>query len=106
MKAIDASGYVARPNELLTHLIHAYVLALRRTSIGVRCKDGVVLAVEKLLISPMLVEGSSRRIAHLETHLGAVSTSAATSHYVPRHPLGYRIVHCRLYPDGILMLAS
>ncbi|CAN0455141.1 unnamed protein product, partial [Hapterophycus canaliculatus] len=30
------------------------------TALGVRCKDGVLLAVEKLLISKMLVAGSNR----------------------------------------------
>jgi 20S proteasome alpha/beta subunit len=33
-----------------------------RTAVGVRCKDGVVLGFEKLIVSKMLVEGSSRRI--------------------------------------------
>jgi len=30
--------------------------------VGVRCKDGIVLGFEKLIVSKMLVEGSSRRI--------------------------------------------
>lgn len=30
------------------------------TALGVRCKDGVLLAVEKLLISKMIVAGSNR----------------------------------------------
>ncbi|CAN0524173.1 unnamed protein product, partial [Ectocarpus sp. 8 AP-2014] len=39
------------------------------TAMGVRCKDGVLLAVEKLLISKMLVAGSNRRASD-ETHVG------------------------------------
>ena len=32
------------------------------TAVGVRCKDGVLLAVEKLLVSKMLVPGSNRSV--------------------------------------------
>jgi len=40
------------------------------TAIGLRCKDGVVLGVEKLVISKMLVEGSNRRVNALDKHAG------------------------------------
>lgn len=40
------------------------------TAIGLKCKDGVVLAVEKLVISKLLVEGSNRRIHHVDRHAG------------------------------------
>ena len=46
-----------------------------RTAIGVKCKDGVVLALEKLLTSKMLVPGSNRRIFTIDRHLGVVSVS-------------------------------
>jgi 20S proteasome subunit alpha 7 len=38
--------------------------------VGVRCKDGVVLGFEKLIVSKMLVEGSSRRIMTVDEHVG------------------------------------
>lgn len=41
------------------------------TVIGLRCKDGVVLAVEKLVVSKLLVEGSNRRIHNIDYHVGA-----------------------------------
>mmetsp|Transcript_36135 Transcript_36135/g.80415 ORF Transcript_36135/g.80415 Transcript_36135/m.80415 type:complete len:250 (-) Transcript_36135:623-1372(-) len=41
------------------------------TVVGLRCKDGVVLAVEKLIISKLLVEGSNRRIYNVDKHAGA-----------------------------------
>mmetsp|Transcript_40904 Transcript_40904/g.130680 ORF Transcript_40904/g.130680 Transcript_40904/m.130680 type:complete len:82 (-) Transcript_40904:709-954(-) len=44
------------------------------TAIGVKCKDGVVLGVEKLVISKMLVEGSNRRIHTVDRHAGMVRT--------------------------------
>lgn len=40
------------------------------TVIGLRCKDGVVLAVEKLVISKLLVEGSNRRLFNVDRHAG------------------------------------
>lgn len=43
------------------------------TAVGVRCKDGVILGVEKLLAAKMLIEGSGRRIATIDEHVGAVS---------------------------------
>mmetsp|Transcript_70390 Transcript_70390/g.142529 ORF Transcript_70390/g.142529 Transcript_70390/m.142529 type:complete len:269 (+) Transcript_70390:60-866(+) len=48
------------------------------TCVGVRCKDGIVLAVEKLLTSKMLVATSNRKIYHVDDHIGvAVSGWAA-----------------------------
>jgi 20S proteasome alpha/beta subunit len=40
--------------------------------IGLRCKDGVVLAVEKLVQSKLLVPGANRRIATVDLHAGIV----------------------------------
>merc|ERR1712216_800581 len=40
------------------------------TAVGVRCKDGVVMGFEKLVVSKMLVEGSSRRIFTVSEHVG------------------------------------
>jgi len=40
------------------------------TAIGIRCKDGVVLGVEKVIISKLLVKGSNRRIAAVDLHAG------------------------------------
>lgn len=40
------------------------------TAIGLRCKDGVVLAVEKLVMSKLLVETSNKRISTVDRHIG------------------------------------
>merc|ERR1711988_1120979 len=40
------------------------------TSVALRCKDGVVFAVEKMVRSKMLVEGSNRRIYTCASHVG------------------------------------
>ena len=39
-------------------------------ALGLCTKDGVVLAVEKLLVSNMLVPGSNRRIHSADKHVG------------------------------------
>jgi len=40
------------------------------TAIGIKCVDGVVLGVEKQLVSKMMVEGTHKRIFHLDEHVG------------------------------------
>lgn len=53
-------------------MIHEY----SRTTIGLRVKDGIVLAVEKLVHSKLLVPGASnRRIQTIDKHIGLVSVS-------------------------------
>ncbi|WVQ64579.1 hypothetical protein V866_004173 [Kwoniella sp. B9012] len=42
-------------------------------AIGLRCSDGVVLGVERLLHSKLLVKGANRRIASLDEHIGIAS---------------------------------
>ncbi|KKF95351.1 putative proteasome subunit alpha type-7 [Ceratocystis platani] len=42
------------------------------TSIGIRCKDGVVLAVEKIIGSKLLKPGANKRISTVDKHLGVV----------------------------------
>lgn len=45
------------------------------TAIGLRVKDGIVLAVEKLVQSKLLVPGANKRIATVDLHAGVVSLS-------------------------------
>ena len=44
------------------------------TSIGIRCKDGVILAIEKLVTSKLLKKdgASNKRIATVDRHVGVV----------------------------------
>lgn len=42
------------------------------TSIGIRCKDGIVLAAEKVITSKLLKQGANKRIATVDRHLGIV----------------------------------
>ncbi|PWN51222.1 putative PRE10-20S proteasome subunit C1 [Violaceomyces palustris] len=43
------------------------------TVIAIRTKEGVVIAVEKLVQSKLLVPGSNRRIFNIDRHIGAAS---------------------------------
>lgn len=56
------------------------------TAIGIRCKDGVVLAVEKLIQSKLLVPGSNKRIGTADTHVGIATAGllADTRHVINR----------------------
>lgn len=48
-----------------------------RTCVGVRCKDGVVLGVEKLVESKLLVKHSNRRINSADLHVGVATAGLA-----------------------------
>ena len=54
------------------HPVHGAHSVNKRTAVGLRVKDGVVLAVEKLAQSPLLVPGSNRRILSVTKHIGLV----------------------------------
>ena len=43
------------------------------TAIGIRGKDGVVFAVEKLVQSKLYETGANKRIFHIDRHIGMVS---------------------------------
>ena len=45
------------------------------TCVGIRCRDGVVLAVEKIITSKLLKPGTNRRIATVDRHVGVVCYS-------------------------------
>jgi 20S proteasome subunit alpha 7 len=44
------------------------------TAVGIKCKDGVVLALEKLVTSKLLKPGANKRIATVDRNMGIVST--------------------------------
>ncbi|KAI6770275.1 hypothetical protein HG530_004904 [Fusarium avenaceum] len=56
------------------------------TSIGIRAKDGVVLAIEKVVSSKLLKPGANKRIATIDAHVGAVSSGMVPDgrHFVDR----------------------
>jgi len=40
------------------------------TAVGIKCIDGIVLGVEKLILSKMLEQGSNKRIFNIDRHVG------------------------------------
>ncbi|KAL8706434.1 MAG: hypothetical protein Q9201_000489 [Fulgogasparrea decipioides] len=42
------------------------------TAVGIRCKDGVVLAVEKIITSKLLKPGANKRIASIDRNFGMI----------------------------------
>ncbi|KAL2270277.1 hypothetical protein VTJ83DRAFT_2461 [Remersonia thermophila] len=56
------------------------------TSIGIRCKEGVVLAVEKIITSKLLKPNANKRIATVDRHLGIVYSGMIPDgrHFVDR----------------------
>jgi 20S proteasome subunit alpha 7 len=42
------------------------------TAVGIRCKDGVVIALEKLVTSKLLKAGANKRIATVDRNIGVV----------------------------------
>lgn len=42
------------------------------TCVGIRCKDGVVLAVEKIITSKLLKPGANKKIATVDRNVGVV----------------------------------
>ena len=56
------------------------------TAIGIRCKDGVVMCVEKPKLSKMLVEGTNRRIMTVDKHSGiCISGIIADARQIVNH---------------------
>ncbi|KAF2084251.1 proteasome subunit alpha type-3, partial [Saccharata proteae CBS 121410] len=56
------------------------------TAIGIRCKDGVVLALEKIVVSKLLKQGANKRIATVDKNIGVVSSGLVPDgrHFVSR----------------------
>nr|POE82728.1 putative proteasome subunit alpha type-7 [Quercus suber] len=56
------------------------------TAVGIRCKDGVVLALEKLVSSKLLKKDANKRIATVDRHVGVVHSGLLPDgrHFVSR----------------------
>ncbi|USP75362.1 hypothetical protein yc1106_02636 [Curvularia clavata] len=56
------------------------------TALGIRCKDGVVLALEKLVSSKLIKPGANKRIATVDRNMGVVSSGLLPDgrHFVSR----------------------
>ncbi|RKO89709.1 nucleophile aminohydrolase [Blyttiomyces helicus] len=66
------------------------------TCIGIRAKDGVVLAVEKLVQSKLLVPGSNKRISSADLHVGVATAGLLAD---ARHLINRARSECQQYRD-------
>jgi 20S proteasome subunit alpha 7 len=48
-----------------------------RTCLGIKVKDGIILAAEKIVSSPLIVPGSNRRVSTIDMHIGMVSSGVS-----------------------------
>ena len=62
------------------HPIKHQLTFVFRTAIGLRVKDGIVLAVEKLIHSKLLIPEANRRIQSVDRHIGIVCRTCSCCH--------------------------
>ncbi len=43
------------------------------TSLGVQCKDGIILGTEKIVVNKMMLSGTDKRSYSIAPHVGCVS---------------------------------
>jgi len=77
------------------------------TSIGIRCKDGVVLGVEKAIVSKMIMNESNRRIYTVGIHNGiALSGFAADARQIVNRgreeAANYKSYYASVIPGKVL----
>jgi 20S proteasome alpha/beta subunit len=52
------------------HITFFFVFQLGSTAIGIQTQEGVVLAVEKRVTSPLIVPSSIEKIMEIDAHIG------------------------------------
>ena len=57
----------------LLFLKHYQNIILHSSAVGIRCKDGVVFGVEKLVTSKLYEAGTGKRIFTIDRHVGMVN---------------------------------
>lgn len=68
------------------------------TAVAIRCKDGVVFGVEKLVLSKLYEEGSNKRIFNIDRHVGMVNTYTCACMHRHTHVLR-SLISCPLCPS-------
>jgi len=77
------------------------------TAVGIRCKDGVVLCVEKPVLSKMLVAGTNRRIMTVDKHSGLcisgmIADARQIVNYARRECTGFLDFYGSSMPGSVL----
>lgn len=74
----DLSSTTFSPNGTVFQTLYAFkAVENSGQALGVRCKDGVVLGVEKAIVSKLLVRESNRRVHTCDPHAGLVLSGMA-----------------------------
>lgn len=73
-------------------VIHFFYLQLGSNAVGVRTKDGVVLAAERRLPSPLMIPSSLEKTIQIDTHIGAVLAGLVSD---ARSLIDYARVECQ-----------
>ncbi|KAG2592417.1 hypothetical protein PVAP13_5NG547300 [Panicum virgatum] len=78
------------------------LISVNRTVVGIKCKDGIVLGVEKLVTSKMMLEGSNRRIHSVHRHSGlAVAGLAADGRQIVSRAKSEAASYEKVYGEAI-----
>ena len=75
------------------HLCLLRYFSMIRTAVGLVCKDGVVLAVEKIVTSKLYEPGTNKRLFTIDTHAGLVCHSSFNFCYSLFLPIPYLLCH-------------
>lgn len=74
------------------------------TAIGIKCKNGVILAVEKRLSSPLIDETSVQKIQQIANHVGATYAGLSGDYRVLlKHARKLNMNYSLTYGEPILM---
>lgn len=76
------------------------------TAIGIRCKDGVVLALEKLVSSKLLKKDANKRIATIDRHMGVVGDIERMHYFIMPLTMLTTSSQYRFTLDSYLMAAT
>lgn len=68
--------------------------AIFSTAIGIKCTDGIIMGVEKTLLSKMLVPGTHRRVYAIDRHVGLVCRMCVHSHAPTFKQLSHTLSPC------------
>ncbi|KAG6481105.1 hypothetical protein ZIOFF_057697 [Zingiber officinale] len=100
-KAVDNSGFAPLPS--LSPPFSRFSLdPVLGTVIGIKCKDGIVMGVEKLISSKMMLAGSNRRIHAVHRHSGmAVAGLAADGRQIVARAKSEAASYERVYGEPI-----
>ena len=50
-----------------------FILKLYSTTVGIVCRDGIILGTEKIVINKMMVSGTDKRAYAISREIGCVS---------------------------------